>query len=308
MILVLAVGAGLGLLAAKLRRDSFLHWAAVTAVKTGVKFGYNDDHQVDSAYWHLGGVPRSSGIPPIQISNEDFSFLRAYTGLEDVFMLSAVMTDAGLAAIGELPKLRTVYCFKPRITNRGLAYLRESTNLQRLQLLRANDLTDAGLVHLANLTKIEELNLSQAQIAGPGLVHLAGMRRLRSLVLPGTPLTDAGLVHLGRHTSLGELYIGGGDYTDAGLAHLSALTGLTKLGLGSSGLSEAGLSHITGLPRLEVLQLNGPEVTDGWLDRLAGIKTLRQLHLGGARVSDPAIQRLKSALPQLQVWLDHNPK
>jgi hypothetical protein len=305
LLLIVVLGTACGLITTALRQRLLREWVDATAARTGVRLGHGADQQVVAAFWRSPGVPgalRARAIlPRVQIADDDFAFLLAYDQLEELCLEDAVMTDPGLAVAGKLPRLRKLSCFWPRITDRGLAYLRDSSQLESLRMIRAKALTDAGLVHLSNLTNLQVLDLSSCPVTGPGLAHLAGMRRLSALVIRGAPLTDDGLAHLGKLISLRELDIRGGKYSDAGVVHLSRLRELTKLSLGSSGLTEDGLATIVVLPRLEVLQLNGPGVTDAWLDRLAAIKTLRELHLGGARVGDEAIERLKRAVPGLLV-------
>ena len=57
-------------------------------------------------------------------------------------------------------------------------------------------MTDAGLQHLAGLTRLEWLELSQTQVTDAGLQHLAGLTGLRRLDLSQTQVTDAGVAAL----------------------------------------------------------------------------------------------------------------
>jgi hypothetical protein len=56
--------------------------------------------------------------------------------------------------------------------------------------------TDASLVQLKGLTRLETLRLYHTRVTDAGLVHLQGLSQLESLELCGTKVTDAGLVHL----------------------------------------------------------------------------------------------------------------
>ena len=62
--------------------------------------------------------------------------------------------------------------------------------------LQGPKVTDVGLVHLKELTRLEGLGLHHTQITDAGLVHLKGMNELEWLDLNGTAVTDAGLAHL----------------------------------------------------------------------------------------------------------------
>jgi len=86
--------------------------------------------------------------------------------------------------------------------------------------LGGTQVTDAGLVHLTGLTKLEELHIPGTQITDAGLVHLKGLTNLKGLDLGGTQVTDAGLVHLKGLTNLKWLNLNGTQVTDAGVAEL----------------------------------------------------------------------------------------
>ena len=51
--------------------------------------------------------------------------------------------------------------------------------------------TDAGLVHLKGLTKLETLNLQSTDISDTGLIHLKGLASLKTLDLRSTKVSDA---------------------------------------------------------------------------------------------------------------------
>jgi hypothetical protein len=56
--------------------------------------------------------------------------------------------------------------------------------------------TDSVLVHLQELSELQELDLSLSTFSDAGLVHLRGLSQLRIRTFIGTEITDAGLVHL----------------------------------------------------------------------------------------------------------------
>jgi Leucine-rich repeat (LRR) protein len=94
------------------------------------------------------------------------------------------------------------------ITNKGLANLRGLNDLMELDLSRMESfrnpnvnrvwkpLSDACVVHLQALSRLETLVLSGNRITDQGLAELAKIRTLKSLDLEATDITDAGLVHL----------------------------------------------------------------------------------------------------------------
>ena len=86
--------------------------------------------------------------------------------------------------------------------------------------LRAQDVTDAQMVHLKNLTSLTRLHLEQTKITDKGLENIKGLVNLEYLNLYGTSITDAGLVHLEKMTKLKDLYLWQTKVTDAGVAKL----------------------------------------------------------------------------------------
>ena len=117
-------------------------------------------------------------------------------------MVVGVMTDAGLAQLGTLPRLQKVYCFKPRVTNAGLAQPPEVDQPAEPRAAPGARAHGCGSDSPGEPDGPRGAEPLGHRITGPGLAHLARMNRLRSVVLPNAPLTDAGLAHLGRLTSL----------------------------------------------------------------------------------------------------------
>ena len=60
-------------------------------------------------------------------------------------------------------------------------------------LIYGTKITDAGLVHLKDLTNLTFLGLGGTQITDAGLEHLKGMTNLTRLDLSSPQITDAGL-------------------------------------------------------------------------------------------------------------------
>jgi hypothetical protein len=63
------------------------------------------------------------------------------------------------------------------------------------------------MVHLANLTNMERLNIGGPELTDDGLRHLAGMRSLNHLTIDDGNITDAGLGHIAGFKALSYLNI-----------------------------------------------------------------------------------------------------
>jgi hypothetical protein len=61
---------------------------------------------------------------------------------------------------------------------------------------RSDGTTDADLVHLVELTQLQELHLSGTRVTDAGLMHLRRLTQLQWLYLDGTQATDTGVARL----------------------------------------------------------------------------------------------------------------
>jgi hypothetical protein len=121
--------------------------------------------------------------------------------------------------------------------------------------LDGTKLTDAGLAHLNELTRLRVLDLTDTQVTDAGLAHLTGLKGLQRLHLTGTKVTDAGLAHLTNLKRLTHLYLCDTGVTDAGLAHLKRLTGLQRLDLIGTKVTEAGVADLRkALPKVKIVR------------------------------------------------------
>lgn len=82
------------------------------------------------------------------------------------------------------------------ITDRTMECLGNFTHLTSLYVVRCPGVTDAGIQHLSNLTRLRFLNLMATSITDDGLAHLSKLTNLVELTLSNTSVSDAGLHHL----------------------------------------------------------------------------------------------------------------
>jgi hypothetical protein len=97
----------------------------------------------------------------------------------------------------------------------------------RLVILQGRG-TDVELAQVANLPRLEYLDLYGATLTDRGLAHLEHSRDLCWLNLCKTGITDAGLAHLARLDRLQDLYLDACPITDAGLKRLKDVRGLIR--------------------------------------------------------------------------------
>jgi beta-lactamase regulating signal transducer with metallopeptidase domain/Leucine-rich repeat (LRR) protein len=217
-------------------------------------------------------------------------------------------------------------------TDSDVSRLADLTELRHLGL-GGNPITDAGLMPLKGMTRLESLRLFWSpQVTDAGLVHLRSLSGLRSLDLRSPKLTDAGLVQLlDALPGLQELALWEPLITEKGLQHLQSLPGLRTLALSNIPITNAGLQHLTSLRKLDLsfgrsfgqitdtalaplkdlttlreltLNLEFSNVTDAGLAPLKDVSALRKLDLWGTKITDAGLAHLKGLSELRELWLN----
>ena len=96
----------------------------------------------------------------------------------------------------------------------------ENGNITFVDLRTSRPLTDAMLVHLTGLNKLEYLTMAHMEVTDAGLIHLKGLTNLKRIWLTETKVAGEGLVHLKGMTQLERLDLSETQVTDAGVAEL----------------------------------------------------------------------------------------
>jgi len=165
------------------------------------------------------------------ITNKGLGELSKLTLLEGLSIHEAKLTTSGLAQLNGLRDLKTLTLHgvtpdESFMDISGLVSLRQLTvgpihkgealrdedlaclarlpNLEWFQMPWLRGISDAGLAHLAGLTKMERLGVGGEGITDAGLDHLAGMKRLDHLTISGN-LTEKGLLKLQQNPNLANL-------------------------------------------------------------------------------------------------------
>ena len=89
--------------------------------------------------------------------------------------------------------------------------------------------TDADLIQVGRLSRLERLSISSSRISDAGLRHLRGLTSLRQLFLHSTAISDEALINLDGLARLQLLTLVDTKITDAGLPYLRNLRCLQEL-------------------------------------------------------------------------------
>ncbi|XP_028288759.1 uncharacterized protein LOC114453194 [Parambassis ranga] len=158
------------------------------------------------------------------------------------------------------------------VTDIGLLFLCRLSLLSELDLTDYTQITDQGVGHLATMTRVKKLSLSNTQVTDAGLPSLRGLHELQELCLDRTAVTSRGVAGL-----------------ITGLPHLQVL-GLASTQVGDT-VVRRGLVHCNQLVKLN---LKCTRITDHGLKFLKHMH-LAQVNLDGTGVSLMGIANLLSS-------------
>jgi hypothetical protein len=169
-----------------------------------------------------------------------------------IAMLDMPVPDSALAAIGDLPSLRSLDLSSCPLSGADLSPIGKLEHLERLSLYNTR-IGDNALAVLKGLKELRVLNLSYTQITDTGLAELKGLDQLERLHLTSTKISDAGLTHLAGLKGLKELGLASTAVTDQGVEALGGLSGLTEVYLRQTKLTPAGSEALKkALPQAKI--------------------------------------------------------
>jgi Leucine-rich repeat (LRR) protein len=336
MILVLVVGGGIGWVAqrAKIQRD------AVRGISTAGSVRYNWQY-VSEKYDPKASPPGSKWLRDIvgpdlldtvvlvglrgqDADDRVMSHVGALPGVETFNLqgkTSPSLTAAGMARIGQLPRLQKIGVKGMTDSSGFLPYLFDKPRLRSIWL-QAAAVTDGDLARLARLTRLEELLLKGTNVTDAGFAHLANLKSLRRLELGGCHVGDlsalSGLkdlewfslrslgprhdqstpVDLGPLRNLSKLstlqLFSPNTVDDAGLAQIKDLPQLHDLDVAGDGVTEVGLAHIASMPRISSIGLRYTSIRDlGTLTPL--MSRLLACGFDGSPIADDGVWPLAGA-------------
>jgi internalin A len=237
---------------------------------------------------HFGG--KSAGT----ITDRDLAFLKAIPDLKGlcIWWPGGRVTGDGLSHIRELRQLERLVLYGVNMTDDSLSALEGLTELRELSI--AGGVTDAGLKHLAPLTKLRHLDFQEATIAGDGLNHLQRMATLEELNLSRADVQGDALAPIDGLASVAKLTLAYAKVTDSQLRHLKGLRNLKDLEMVGVQVDGSGFESLRGLPKFEHLSLYKAAVTDQGISSIRGLLTLKSLNIGGTRITDSGLTQLET--------------
>lgn len=194
------------------------------------------------------------------------------------------LTDADLADIVQLRKLKALILSKQPITDKGLGTLSELKQLRDLAIdqcqIKGRGFKDLDLPRLHEL----ELGRTGVNVALSNCQHLTGLRVVSFRL---SDLTDSGLAKLAFAESLESLNVNQcSKLTGKGFTALTGLKRLKELSAISVSISRAGFEAISSFTTLRHLQLMHAKIPVKQVPLLGDFKRLENLDLSRTGVSD----------------------
>jgi hypothetical protein len=201
------------------------------------------------------GMPPLSAMPRLRvlslwchrITGSCLKPLQGSTGLVELQFYGSPLSPAGFENIGAITNLKDLYFNQVDVSDANLRKLRNLTGLTRLTLDnrgKQSNVTDAGLVYLAGMTRLECLDLTDCKITGQGLASLKKMNQLKRLCLGWTQIDDSGLEVIAGFSKLEELELHQTKVTDAGLVLLRRLKNLKTLSLVGTAVTPQAIDQL----------------------------------------------------------------
>jgi Leucine-rich repeat (LRR) protein len=203
----------------------------------------------------IAGLERIVALTKLSLVYCDFitsvSSLRYSPSLRELNISNTKVTAAGTTGLDEISTLQCLKAFDCGPPDAST--LRRCLSLREVDLSRSEDVTDAVLAALADLSRLETLSLSYClRLRDVGA--LARSVSLRELRLSFSAVCDAGIAGLERIPSLTLLRLAS-CRSITNVTHLFRSKSLRRLVLSESSVTEAGLVGLELAPALELVDL-----------------------------------------------------
>lgn len=235
----------------------------------------------------------------------DYSFLTrvAPEVLVSVSCFAENLDPTQFDVFGRFKKMTSFKIGRAQLGDAELEYLKNMTDL-RVIWWGAQPTTSAGLLQLAALAKLEELNIDGTSVNDEGLKILSNYPRLKRLSLGGTQVEGFGLENIVDKEGFEELtlnYMRKLNHTVA--PTLNSLGNLRRLNVSGlqPGLDSRGyFAIIHNFTKLESLWIIDTPFGDEVIDGLINMPNLRELHCENTKITKAGLIRLLVARPDLK--------
>lgn len=126
-----------------------------------------------------------------KITDNDLKVLEKFTEIEWLDLRVTPITDAGVAHLAGLRKLKFLNLFRTGLSDKGLGFLRAHVNLETL-LIGGTKVTDDGMKHLERMAKLRKVSVFRTAVSDAGLKPLEKLPALEVLLIGESKITETG--------------------------------------------------------------------------------------------------------------------
>jgi Leucine-rich repeat (LRR) protein len=176
----------------------------------------------------------------------------------------------------------------------------KTLSLQLYSQATAQLITDANMVHVGRLKKLEQLRVHR-MTGDAGFAHFAGLTNMKILNMPNCRITNAGMAHLKGMTKLENVILSATNVSDAGVLYLKDKPELKLINLTRTKITDAGMEHLKDLTALQKLFISYTNITDASIPIIKGFTNLNTLYMQGAHISNEGVQEITGTLPNCRI-------
>jgi hypothetical protein len=236
-----------------------------------------------------------------RIDNDQFSceLIRNWPSLdriEELDLKSAKLTDADLAVIRSMTKLKSLKLHRAKITAEGIGHLAKLQGLETLGLY-SWEFTGSSEPAIQGFPALRHLEMEGSPKIGDNVIAAFGpMPELEEVIFNRTPVGDKSLARLIDGGKVRTLIMNESRVTDAGLKLVGKCAEPFSLHLAGAAVTNEGLSALAG-KQIQSLVLDMTLITDEGLRSIAEIKGIGYLSLSVTKVTGAGIASLDRGVP-----------
>ncbi|HEY2838755.1 MAG TPA: hypothetical protein VGJ26_06390 [Pirellulales bacterium] len=208
--------------------------------------------------WHMRNVHRQQAIVARiqQLGGSvtyDYQLVATQNGLKTRVANPKASTLGSWLGVDHVHDVVSVTLSNANVTDDDLRLLAQLPKLQGIDLQESNMLNDS-LECLKAIPDLRFLNLRHTSIDDDGLEFIICHKNLKLLNLSQTHLSDAGLARLESLDNLAWMDLSQTDLTDNGLQHFGSLDRLTWLVVRATGVTYEGVKRLqAALPKATII-------------------------------------------------------
>ena len=177
--------------------------------------------------------------------DEELIHLGKIRSLEELDFSFSTIGDSGLAHLASMPALKGIALTRTNVTDLGLKHLGKIKSLKSVNLYASN-IEGSGLADLVGLPRLKSLNLWETPLdADEAIKHIAKMSHLETLVLTECDITDSHILQLKPLKELSSLALGQTQITDKSMDVLVKFPKLDSLSLTRTKVSSQAIEKFS---------------------------------------------------------------